>query len=378
MPWVHNDAWDDAIADEAGRADGNIIIGGEEHNEFLYRPRQLVCDRNDWEQSGEIRGGLNGRGARSLTDDPQDDEEARRGRIAGSLDLHLLDVPRGQELPAVEEARTTRRGAVDLVHVMVASPQRHGGCSPPRAFDGTVPQATAGGLGVKIAVLDTGISDLQLPFNMAPDPDVETGLPGPATGHGTMVAGAIAQHAADATLVIRSVLKLPLGVADEVDVAHALDVLPAVDIVNASFSGGAVDDPETMLTFQRAVERVPANTVIVAAAGNEARSTPQFMAAFERVIGVASVARADSGDMQIAHYSNRGPWVKMCAPGTDVVTLMRSGERVTCSGTSFAAPQVSAKIAVEAKAQGISVVAAATGIVGNPARPLIADAGRLL
>jgi subtilisin family serine protease len=381
MPWEDNIAWDDAIAADVD----NITVGGYRDNEFLYRPGQLVCDRNVWEEPRDapeegMRERLREFGARSLTDDPQDNEEGRRGQIAAALDLHLLAVSRGAELRVADESRRTLRGQVGLVHVMVASPQRHGGCSPPKRIDGAFIRAQTGGQGKKIAVLDTGISgDSALPFGVAQGADVEPpgGIDG-AAGHGTMVAGVIAQIAPDAELVIRGVLAMPNGTADEIDIVDALKMLPdEIDIVNASFSGRAVDDA-TMVTFKRGVDDLPPHMVIVAAAGNEKRRRPQFMAAFKRVIGVTSVEEAQPGVWELADYSNRGWWCDMCAPGTDVVTVNRQAELVEVSGTSFAAPKVTARIAVDASAGGISVVDAAAGILGDPAKPLIPDAGRLL
>jgi subtilisin family serine protease len=378
MPWEDNRAWDRAIAD-----DPDIAVGGHEVNEFLYRPRQLVCDRIVWEEPRDapeegIRGRLGELEARSVTDNPTDADEERRGAIARNLDLHLLDIPRGDVLEVRDEARDRVRGAVGLVHVMTASPQRHGGSSPPKPFSGGF-TSVAGGAGIRIAVLDTGISD-PAPFAVegpAPE-DVDTTAPSePAFGHGTMVAGVIARFASEATLVIRRVLAKPNGTADEIDVAGALDALPNdIDIVNASFSGRAVDDA-TMVTFKRAVDDLPAGTVIVAAAGNEKRRRPQFMAAFKRVIGVAAVRQAESGAWELEDYSNRGWWCDMCTEGTDIATFGPDG-LVECCGTSFATPQVTAKIASDASAQSISVADAAAQILGNTAKPLIADAGRLL
>jgi hypothetical protein len=385
MPWEDNRPWDDAIAE-----DPDIFVGGHLGNEFLYRPRQLVCDKTVWEGPRDerergIRGRLGDAEARSMTDEPHDGEESRRGQAAARLDLHLLDVPRGDVVRLADEAREMVRGPVGLVHVLVANPQRHGGCAPPRLIQDppgftftTAPDNP--GQGKRIAVLDTGISDSParpFPVDGPAQADVEpTGVTGPATGHGTMVAGVIGQIAPGATLVIRRVLEVPLGVADEIDVADALDALPPVDIVNASFGGRAVADA-TMVTFKRAVDQLPVGTVIVASAGNEGENRSHFMAAFKRVVGVASVAEAQFGVWELEEHSNRGWWCDACTTGTDVVSVDLDGNGVLCSGTSFAAPKFSAKVAVIASAGNISVLDAASQIIGDPARPWIDGAGRL-
>jgi subtilisin family serine protease len=387
MPWEDNLAWDDAIAE-----DPDIAIGGHRENEFLYRPRQLVCDKTVWEAPRDerergIRGRLGDADARSLTEQPQSDDEVRRGQAADRLDLHLLDVPRGDVVRLADDGREQARVPLDLVHVVTANPQRHGGHGKPQpipeppAFTFTTAAPANAGQGKTIAVLDTGITgSASRPFPVqGPAPaDVEpVGVTGEATGHGTMVAGVIAQFAPGATLVIRRVLSVPLGVADEIDIAHALDALPAVDIVNASFGGRAVADA-TMVTFKRAVDRVPDGTVIVSSAGNEGENRPHFMAAFKRVIGVASVKEAQSGVWELEDYSNRGWWCDACTTGTDVVSVDLDGKGFLCSGTSFAAPKLCAKIAVLASANpGMSVLDAAKQIVEDPANPLVAGAGRL-
>jgi subtilisin family serine protease len=387
MPWEDNVAWDDAIAE-----DPDIAVGGHRENEFLYRPRQLVCDKTVWERprdarERDMRARLGDADARSLTEQPQGDEETRRGQAADRLDLHLLDIPRGDVVRLADEGRELARVPVDLVHVMTANPQRHGGCGRPQpvpeppAFAFTAVAPADAGQGTTIAVLDTGISGsgaLPFPVQGPAQADVEpAGVAGEAIGHGTMVAGVIAQFAPGATLVIRRVLSVPLGIADEIDVADALDKLPEVDIVNASFGGRAVADA-TMVTFKRAVDRVRDGTVIVSSAGNEGENRPHFMAAYKRVIGVASVREAEPGAWELEDYSNRGWWCDACTTGTDVVSIDVDGNGVLCSGTSFAAPKLSAAIAALASGNpGMSVADAAKQILGNQASPLVAGAGRL-
>ena len=108
--------------------------------------------------------------ARSLTEQPQTDEEVRRGQAADRLDLHLLDVPRGDVVRLADEGRELAQVPVDLVHVMTANPQRHGGCGRPQpipeppAFAFTTAAPADAGQGTTIAVLDTGISGSALPF----------------------------------------------------------------------------------------------------------------------------------------------------------------------------------------------------------------------
>ena len=203
--------------------------------------------------------------------------------------------------------------------------------------------------------------------------DHEDTVPGPAVGHGTMVAGVIATYAPGATLVIRRVLDSPLGEADELEIADALDALPTnLDVINASFGGFAVG-PRRMLAFEAAVNRVPKDTVVVASVGNEGVEEPVFMAAFDRVLGVASVEGPDDASLQRAPYSNFGNYVKLCARGTDVESTFIAGH-AECSGTSFAAPKVAAAVAI-LLGRGRSPVQAVQDLVHAP-KPPIPGAGK--
>ena len=88
----------------------------------------------------------------------------------------------------------------------------------------------------------------------------------------------------------------------------------------------------------------------MAAAGNEGSCVEQYPAALASVIGVAGL-----GPTGPAEWSNYGPWVDACAPGTDIVSSFFAkfdgdlpringidsddfDQWATWSGTSFAAP----------------------------------------
>src|SRR5690554_726924 len=91
---------------------------------------------------------------------------------------------------------------------------------------------------------------------------------------------------------------------------HAFVPGRAADIINLSL-GGLPEIP----ALQNAIDEVVANGVIVvAAAGNQASSSPAYPAAAE---GVFSVSAVDAGG-SLAGYSNFGPWIDLAAPGGDV------------------------------------------------------------
>lgn len=129
--------------------------------------------------------------------------------------------------------------------------------------------------------------------------------------------------------------------ADTMSIVNALDWMTAsrVGLVNMSFSGprdGLVAD---------AIERMSEKgTVFVAAAGNEGpAAAPAYPAAYPQVIAVTAVTK----DMRNYRYANRGEHIDVAAPGVDIWTAAPGGRGAFHSGTSFAAPYVTAVMAVE-------------------------------
>jgi subtilisin family serine protease len=388
-----NARWDDAI-----ESSPDIVVGGLRSRqgrpsaEVLYRPRQVLVDTGVYEGPARdpdeqaVRDLLDDAGATSRNDEP--------AAVARRLGLTLLDTDADAE-GLVRRSREFVPRAVGLNSVLIACPQRHGGCSPPQPVAASVdiPGAGDAGRGITIAVLDTGIVDPP-PFDVDARPeDIEPldelppGTFGPAVGHGTMVAGVIARYAPGARLVIRKVLRTPLGEADELEIARALLELPAgVDILNASFGGFYVDDT-SMLALERAVNALPRETLVVASAGNEGLRRPEFVAAFKRVIGVAAVERGAAG-FALPDYTNRGFWVDCCADGTGVESTFVTGSpssgspaftgRARASGTSFAAPKVAARAADVASRYGIGVRLAAQLLLDDRAHPVVEEGGTVV
>jgi hypothetical protein len=377
MPWTDNLAWDDALA-----LSPDIAFGGDRTTEFAYRPRQLVCPRQVWEggrndRESRVRERLAGANATLVREDQPDDRLRIKGELAAGLDLELIDVPDGDLTRLVDDAHD-EQVELDFHYVLVANPQRHGGCAPPTALAESTPITASAdaGHGVRIAVLDTGTVESP-PFDVElRADDVEPADVGPALGHGTMVAGVIARAAPAATIVVRRVFETPLGVADELDIVAALEDLPQdINIVNASFGGHAAPRG-IMAIFKRAVHALPPGMLVVASAGNEGEWRPHFMAAFKRVLGVASVRKTEPDRWEVEDYSNRGWWTDVSTPGTDVESVDRDGNPVACSGTSFAAPKIAAKVAVEASAGSMPVTDAARQLLAG--LPTIPDGGAVL
>jgi hypothetical protein len=129
--------------------------------------------------------------------------------------------------------------------------------------------------------------------------------------------------------------------ADAFSVAGALDLLLSEDVgvINMSFSGPANAVLERMVAL--AADR---GVGLVAAAGNGGPGAkPVYPAAWPQVIAVTAV----DANERVYRQANQGPYVALAAPGVNIWTAASiSGGRLQ-TGTSYAAPFVTAALAVE-------------------------------
>jgi subtilisin family serine protease len=126
---------------------------------------------------------------------------------------------------------------------------------------------------------------------------------------------------------------------DTVSLLSALEWMSAFDVkvINMSFSG-----PKDELVEQ-AIERMNRQGVqFVAAVGNDGPSaTPSYPASYRPVIAVTAINK----DLRNYPYANRGNRVDLAAPGVDIWTAVPGGREGYHTGTSFAAPYVTAMLA---------------------------------
>jgi subtilisin family serine protease len=229
--------------------------------------------------------------------------------------------------------------------------------------------ATHGSADVVVAVLDTAVEtspphrDLVgklLPGASFVRSRACTG-PASARNHGTMAAGLIAAQPANGTDIAGlgwETRVLPVEVLDDCGGGSTSGVAAGIrfaadsgaDIINLSLTG-TVRDPTVSAAVAHARAR---GALVVAAAGNQGSSQRVWPAAELGVVAVAATGRAGTaaGD-RIAPFSNHGSWVDIAAPGTDLIGLRRVGGSTgpfdgttRASGTSFAAPLVSAAAAL--------------------------------
>ena len=227
------------------------------------------------------------------------------------------------------------------------------------AFDDLALQeahALSRGLGSVIAVLDTGVdpthpllaSRLLDGYDLVDDDwapvDEGDGLDGDgdglideAYGHGTFIAGIVAQLAPEAAIVPIRVLDAD-GRAELYAVIEAIDMAieMEVDVINMSF--GILGRGRSN-ALDKALKRAhKAGIVVVAAAGNTGESGEYYPAAAKDVIAVTALG--EDGTL-LAPFSNHGKWVHVAAPGVDIVSAVPGGGYAKWSGTSMATPVVS-------------------------------------
>ncbi len=129
--------------------------------------------------------------------------------------------------------------------------------------------------------------------------------------------------------------------ADVFSLAEAMDILLKADlnVINMSFSG-----PRNVVLEEMVKRSVEMGVAVVAAAVNDGPGAePAYPAAFEPVLAVTAIDHNERAYRQ----ANRGPYINFAAPGVRIwAAASISGGRLM-SGTSYAAPFVTASLAVQ-------------------------------
>ncbi len=204
---------------------------------------------------------------------------------------------------------------------------------------------------VTIAVLDTTIQAhhaipldriIQIP---SPNNSLLNAPKTIAAGHGTAVASIIiGQHPLVPGIAPMSLIQnIPVlgndGYGDSFTLSQGiLTALQAgARIINLSLAT-AGDSPTLREAITNAINR---NVFVVAASGNQGQNSLSYPAAYP---GVISVGAVDASSQHLP-FSNSGHNLTLTAPGWGINTAWEQGQFVRFSGTSAAAPVVSAAIA---------------------------------
>jgi thermitase len=202
-------------------------------------------------------------------------------------------------------------------------------------------QVTQGDESIIVAVLDTGIDknhqDLAgrviIEVNFSDSPTCND-----IYGHGTHTAGTIAAIAPGCRL-------MNVKVCDDVGRCEASVVAQGIiwavnrgaKVINISLGVKSSPDLEEAINYAWSQ-----GAVIVAAAGNEGKSTPDYPAYYANCLAVAATNANDS----LALLSNHGDWVDVAAPGFNIYSTLPQNQYGYKGGTSSAAAHVSGEAAL--------------------------------
>lgn len=247
-------------------------------------------------------------------------------------------------------------------------------------------QALYSGVGVTVAVLDTGIdathpvfADRLLPgrdlihFDDTPQDGPEPGqASGLAQGHGTHVSGVIAHIAPDSKILPVRILNVD-GRGNTYILAYAIEwaARKGAGVINMSLG----TDCRSKVLEESVLNAQAHGAILVAAAGNGNLESPQCPAGDPGVLGVTAV---DDNDKK-ADFANYGAgWIDLAAPGVGITsTVPVSGSILygTWSGTSMATPFVAGGAALlrqylpDAQPQEIADILVGRGTNIDPYNP---------
>ena len=196
-----------------------------------------------------------------------------------------------------------------------------------------------------VAVIDSGVFLHPLYADRVPESgydyvEADNDATNDLYGHGTNVAGIVA----DCTNGF-PVYLYPIRVLDASGDGKISNVVNAIreatakgaDIINLSLVSSKISEAMD----EAIVDAIDAGVIVVAAAGNNSADTIHFSPAHLTYPGILVIGAAKS-DGSIASYSNYGESVDLFAYGTNISCCSHDGSYVTATGTSIAAPHITA------------------------------------
>lgn len=215
---------------------------------------------------------------------------------------------------------------------------------PNLPLDGRYSYPTRAGAGVRVYVVDTGVTPsatfgnrVAAGYNAAGDGTATTDC----DGHGTHVAGTVGSSVYG---VAKKVTIVPVRVFTCAGAGDTTMEIAGLNWILTNHPAGTPGVVNLSLTSSRnaAVDQTIANliaaglTVTVAAGNNSADACSYSPAAAPAALTTAASTNLDNA----AGYSNYGACVDLYAPGTWVLSLTPAGGSILRSGTSMASPHV--------------------------------------
>ena len=208
---------------------------------------------------------------------------------------------------------------------------------------------------ITVGVVDTGVDHTHPELA---DRIVETGLNFSSTGqangsmddqgHGTMVAGIIAQNTTDNVKIKPYKVLGSNGKCSTTQIIavvnHILSEKDAPDVINLSL-GGEINKADPFLDTQNELIQslVAKGITVVVSAGNDSTDAGNYSPA--NLSNVITDAASNASNAR-SSYSNFGTVIDIAAPGDNIFTYtMGGGYTSSYSGTSFASPFVAAAAA---------------------------------
>lgn len=203
---------------------------------------------------------------------------------------------------------------------------------------------------VKVAVIDSGLSDEHKIFSTErldeksyDFVDAVSDLTDPI-GHGTAVTGIIEECTPDNVQILALRVFNEEGLTTDSLVCTAIQyaIENNANIINMSF-GGTTEEMKGMEPYDTLIDTAYEKGILcVCAAGNRNDDVADmYPANNEKTVAVSGHDR----NFELADQSNYGSMIDFSAPGEQILCALPSGTEGEQSGTSFAAPHVSAALA---------------------------------
>ncbi len=292
-----------------------------------------------------------------------------------AVNLVVLQAPRGVSAPAAMIQIRRATPTIDVEFDQVYEPAGGALAASSVALAASTAAVAADGRQALIGMIDGGVAESPALESAAIE---QKGFAGPpqATGHGTAIASLIVGSngkfrgaAPNAALLVADVYGGNPAAGSALGVAKAISWVAAQNpsVINVSLVG-----PRNRLV-ERAIAAAQARGIkIVAAVGNDGPAAPPLYPASQA--GVIAVTGVDGTNRALVE-AGQSAHLDYSAPGADMAAAMPGKGYAIVRGTSFAAPLVSARLALtgsttqldaEASKKGFGRIG--RGIVCGPCR----------